>query len=94
MAQPYHGDAVRFGTHQLREIVDKDCMLYVTWFAAGLRMIDIHDPANPQEKGYFVPQPTEGKTTPWANDVAKDQRGLIFLTDKACGLDVIEFDGA
>ncbi len=92
MAQPYHGDAVRFGTHQLREIVDKDCVLYVTWFAAGLRMIDIHDPANPVEKGYFIPQPTEGKTTPWANDVAKDERGLIFLTDKACGLDVIEFD--
>jgi hypothetical protein len=66
----------------------------VTWFAAGLRMIDIRDPAHPQEKGYFIPQPTEGKTTPWANDVAKDERGLIFLTDKACGLDVIEFDGA
>ena len=94
MAQPYHGDAVRFGTHQLREIVDPDCMLYVTWFAAGLRMIDIHDPANPVEKGYFIPQPTEGKTTPWANDVAKDERGLIFLTDKSCGLDVIEFDNA
>ena len=94
MAQPYHGDAVRFGTHQLREIVDPDCMLYVTWFAAGLRMIDIHDPSSPREKGYFIPQPTEGKTTPWANDVAKDERGLIFLTDKSCGLDVIEFDNA
>jgi hypothetical protein len=90
-AQPYHGDAVRFGTHQLREIVDPDCMLYVTWFAAGLRMIDISDPAKPQEKGYFIPQPTAGKTTPWTNDVAKDARGLIFVTDKSCGLDVIEF---
>jgi hypothetical protein len=91
-AQPYHGDAVRFGTHQLREIVDKDCMLYVTWFAAGLRMIDINDPVNPQERGYFIPQPTTGKTTPWSNDIAKDERGLIFLTDKVCGLDVIEFE--
>jgi hypothetical protein len=27
-AQPYHGNDVRFGTHQLREIVDRDCMLY------------------------------------------------------------------
>ncbi len=91
-AQPYHGDAVRFGTHQLREIVDQDCMLFVTWFAAGLRMIDISDPVNPKEKGHFIPQPTAGKTTPWANDVAKDERGLIFLTDKSEGLDVIEFD--
>ncbi len=91
MAQPYHGDAVRFGTHQLREIVDRDCMLYVTWFAAGLRMIDIADPANPKERGYFIPQPTTGKSTPWTNDVAKDERGLVFVTDKVCGLDVIEF---
>jgi hypothetical protein len=92
-AQPYHGDDVRFGTHQLREIVDRDCMLYVTWFAAGLRMIDISDPAAPKERGYFIPQPTRGKTTPWTNDVAKDERGLIYVTDKSCGLDVIEFDG-
>ena len=91
-AQPYHGDNVRFGTHQLREIVDRDCMLYVTWFAAGLRMIDISDPVNPQEKGYIIPQPAAGRDVPWTNDVAKDERGLIFFTDKVCGLDVIEFD--
>jgi hypothetical protein len=91
-AQPYHGDAVRFGTHQLREIVDRDCMLYVTWFAAGLRMIDISDPLHPREKGYFIPQPTAGKATPWTNDAAKDERGIIFVTDKSRGLDVLEFD--
>jgi hypothetical protein len=91
-AQPYHGDDVRFGAHQLRERVDKDCMLYVTWFAAGLRIVDINDPSNPIEKGYFIPQPTAGKSTPWTNDVAKDDRGLIFVTDKSRGLDVIEFD--
>ena len=91
-AQPYHGDNVRFGTHQLREIVDRDCMLYVTWFAAGLRMVDIGDPVNPREKGYVIPKPAQGREVPWTNDVAKDQRGLIFFTDKVCGLDVIEFD--
>jgi hypothetical protein len=89
---PYRGDKVRFGTHQLREQVDRDCMLYVTWFAAGLRMIDIHDPSNPVERGYIVPKPAAGMATPWTNDVAKDARGLIFFTDKVCGLDAIEFD--
>jgi hypothetical protein len=29
-AQPYNGNDVRFGTHQLREVVDRDCMLFVT----------------------------------------------------------------
>jgi hypothetical protein len=90
LSQPYHGNDVRFGTHQLREIVDRDCMLYVTWFAAGLRLISISDPAHPREVGYFIPRPTTGKTTPWTNDVAKDDRGLIFITDKVRGLDVIE----
>ena len=34
----------------------------------------------------------QGRDVPWTNDVAKDDRGLIFVTDKVCGLDVIEFD--
>ena len=90
--QPYRGDNVRFGTHQLREMVDKDCMLYVTAFAAGLRMIDVSDPTKPKEKGFIIPKPAEGRNAPWTNDVAKDSRGLIFLTDKVFGLDVIEFE--
>ena len=92
-SQPYHGDHVRFGTHQLREQVDKDCLLYVTWFVAGLRIIDIKDPANPAERGFFIPQPAPGKDVPWTNDVARDDRGLIYFTDKVRGLDVIEFNG-
>jgi hypothetical protein len=89
-AQPYHGDHVRFGTHQLRERVDEDCLLYVTWFAAGLRIIDIKNPAQPVERGFFIPQPAAGREVPWTNDVARDERGLLFVTDKVCGLDVIE----
>ena len=90
---PYHGSKFRFGAHQLREQVDKDGLLYVTWFAAGLRIIDINDPANPKEKGYIVPKPGNGQAAPLTNDVAMDDRGLIYFTDKACGLDVIEFRG-
>ncbi len=92
-ASPYHGSKFRFGAHQLREQVDKDGLLYVTWFAAGLRIIDINDPANPKEKGYIVPKPGDGQKAPLTNDVAMDERGLIYFTDKACGLDVIEFRG-
>ncbi len=92
-ASPYHGSKFRFGAHQLREQVDEDGLLYVTWFAAGLRIIDINDPANPKEKGYIVPKPGNGQTAPLTNDVAMDDRGLIYFTDKACGLDVIEFHG-
>jgi hypothetical protein len=91
-AQPYRGNGVRFGTHQLREVIDPDCMLFVTWFAAGLRMIDISDPKTPMERAFFIPRPTKGKPTPWTNDVAKDDRGLVYVTDKVDGLDVIAFE--
>jgi len=92
-ATPYDANVVRFGTHQLREIVDTDNLLYVTWFAGGLRIMDIGDPANPKERGYFIPKPSEGANAPWTNDVAMDERGLLFVTDKKRGLDVIEFKG-
>ena len=92
-ASPYDGNTVRFGAHQLREQVDKDGLVYVTWFGAGLRIIDINDPVHPTERGHIIPKPGNGQTSPLTNDVAMDERGLIYFTDKACGLDVIEFKG-
>ena len=79
--------------HQLREHVDKDGLVYVTWFGAGLRIIDINDPSHPREKGYIIPKPGDGQKAPLTNDIAMDDRGLIYFTDKARGLDVIEFQG-
>src|SRR5258706_8171078 len=89
-ATPYPADQVRFGTHQVRERVDEDNLLYVTWFAGGLRIFDINDPLNPQERGYFIPKPGDGMPAPQTNDIAKDHRGLLWVTDKQRGLDVIE----
>ena len=90
-ATPYPAGKVRFGTHQLRETVDEDNLLYVTWFAGGLRIIDISDPTNPKERGYFIPKPGDGVAAPLTNDVFKDDRGLLWVTDKERGLDVIEY---
>jgi hypothetical protein len=92
-ASPYHGRKFRFGAHQLREHVDKDGLVYVTWFGAGLRIIDINDPSHPTKKGFIIPKPGDGQKAPLTNDVAMDDRGLIYFTDKARGLDVIEFQG-
>jgi hypothetical protein len=92
-ASPYDGNKVRFGAHQLREQVDRDCLAYVTWFGAGLRIIDISNPAQPKERGYIIPKPGDGQVAPLTNDVAMDRRGLIWFTDKACGLDAIELTG-
>ncbi len=86
---PYTGDDVRFGAHQFREKFD-DTLTYVTWFAAGLRILDIANPRQPEEIAWFIPEPGRGYNAPQTNDVELDHRGLIYITDKARGFDVIE----
>jgi hypothetical protein len=86
---PYTGDDVRFGAHQFREKFD-DTLSYVTWFAAGLRILDIANPRQPEEIAWFIPEPGRGYNAPQTNDVELDHRGLIYITDKARGFDVIE----
>jgi hypothetical protein len=65
----------------------------VTWFAAGLRIIDIKNPSSPAEVGHFIPKPGDGYDAPQTNDVTMDHRGLLYVVDKAKGFDVIEFTG-
>ena len=67
-------------------------MAYVTWFAAGLRIVDIKDPENPTEAGFYIPGAGKDGAEPQTNDVEMDDRGLLFITDKSVGFDVIEFD--
>lgn len=88
-ASPYNGPGVRFGAHQFREKIE-GTRAFVTWFAAGLRILDFANPTAPEEVGYFIPEPGVGYDAPQTNDVELDHRGLIYITDKARGFDVIE----
>ncbi len=90
-ASPYAdcGPGTRYGAHQLCEKID-DTISYVTWFGAGLRLIDFSDPSAPRDVGHYIPVPGEGYKAPLTNDVARDHRGLIYITDKGRGFDVIE----
>jgi hypothetical protein len=77
------------GAHQFQEVVH-DSMIYCTFFSAGLRAIDIADPLNPKEVGYYIPGPAAGFAAPQSNDVFVDERGLIYLIDRIEGLDILE----
>jgi len=81
----------RFGAHQPHESVGADNLVYATWFAGGLRIVDISDPYRPDEVGHYVPEPVEGFEFPQSNDVFVDERGLIYLIDRHNGLDVLRF---
>ena len=54
-ACPWAGEpGVRFGAHQYREKLD-GTLVYATWFAGGLRVLDLADPLNPVEVAHYMP---------------------------------------
>jgi hypothetical protein len=79
-----------FGAHQPQEIVDGN-IVCVTWFAGGLRAVDISDIYRPAEVGHFMPTPTNGMPVQ-SNDVYfEKRRGLIYVIDRLSGLDILEY---
>jgi hypothetical protein len=83
-------------------------LAFVTWFNAGVRAIDIRDPYTPREVGYFIPSITEAttqrcikvggedrcKTAIQSNNVETDDRGYIYVVDRAnTGLHILEVTG-
>jgi hypothetical protein len=85
----------RFGPHQIAETKDgkliAGSLLYIAYFNAGLRIVDISEPSHPKEVGHYVPDPTSGRPVQ-TNDVDLDYRGLIYITDRSGGgLHILEF---
>ena len=82
----------RFGAHQFCEKMS-GTLVHAVWFGGGLRIIDVADPLSPREVGHFIPEPVGGQSAPQSNDVALDDRGLIYVVDRHVGFDVLEFVG-
>ena len=93
-----------FGPHQFAETKDGEIiggsLVYVAYFSAGLRVVDISDPFHPREVGFYIPDTTD-KTKPrmkkviQTNDADVDYRGLIYITDRAgTGLHILKFTGS
>ena len=83
----------RFGAHQFQEHME-GTLVYCAWFSGGLRIVDVADPAAPQEVGWFIPEPAAGKPAPQTNDVDVDERGLVHIVDRYTGFDILEFNRA
>jgi hypothetical protein len=99
----------RFGAHSSNE--NQPAMyagryVFVAWFNAGVRALDISDPYHPKEAGYYVPATTEKtdkrcvkdasgercKVAIQTNNLDVDDRGYIYAVDRAnTGLHIIEF---
>jgi len=97
----------RFGPHQFNETIDsefnlfEDKIAFFAYFNAGVRAVDISNPYELKEVGYYVPQENErcgfiGGNQPspniQTNDVTVDSRGLVYASDRVgCGLYILEF---
>jgi hypothetical protein len=101
----------RFGTHASNESftpIYYKRVLFVTFFNAGVRAIDVRDPYHPTEIGYYIPAVTgnterscvdEGgqqhcKIATQTNNVEVDDRGFIYIVDRAnTGMHILELTG-
>ncbi len=80
-------------------------ILFLSYFSAGVRAVDIRDPFHPREVGYFIPQPNANTHFEWygnksdkfavTNNVEVDPRGrYIYIVDRAgTGVHVLELTG-
>ena len=77
------------GCHQPSEKIVGNIIPFA-WFAQGLRLIDISDPYQPKEAGFFKPDAPSGFDLASTNDVTVDDRGLIYIIDRQNGVDIVE----
>lgn len=88
-ASPWAGQpGVRFGGHQFREKLDST-LVYATWFAGGLRVLDVANPHIPVEVAHYIPEPGKGGPAQ-SNDVDVDENGVIYMLDRNNGVDILE----
>jgi hypothetical protein len=98
-AEEYCGRGGRFGAHNLHEndpvptAWRSERTLIGAFFNAGVRLYDLADPFQPQERAHLIPAapPKSPAGAVQINDVYVDERGLIYAVDRFTGgLYVIE----
>jgi hypothetical protein len=92
-----HADGIRWGPHNLHEMrpgtfTDPN-QVFLTYFAGGLRVYDLSDPAEPVEVAHLIPPAPSGRDSIQFNDVTVTADGLAFVTDRhGDGLYIVETD--
>jgi hypothetical protein len=102
----------RFGTHSSQESftpIYYKRLMFLAYFNAGVRAVDIREPFSPREAAYYIPAVTKNtakrcvkvdgaercKVAIQTNNVEVDDRGYIYIVDRAnTGLHILELTGA
>jgi hypothetical protein len=100
----------RFGPHSSSESfapIFYRKLVFIAYFNAGVRAVDVRDPYAPREVGFYIPATTERtgercvtngtrscKVAIQTNNVEADERGLVYLADRAnTGLHIVRLTG-
>jgi hypothetical protein len=101
----------RFGAHASHESFTPlfyRKLVFISWFNAGVRVLDVREPYSPREVAFFIPATTaltdprcvtvagvdRCKVAIQTNNVEVDDRGFVYLADRAnTGLHIVELTG-
>jgi hypothetical protein len=102
----------RFGAHASNESFNPMYyrkIVFISYFNAGVRAVDVRDPFTPKEVAYYIPPVTADtdkrciktaggelrcKVAIQTNNVEVDDRGYIYIVDRAnTGLHILELTG-
>jgi hypothetical protein len=101
----------RFGAHASNENMTPIYyrkVVFISYFNAGVRALDIRDPFHPREVGHYIPSTTDKtdprcitvngqercKTAIQTNNVEVDNRGYIYIVDRAnTGMHILKATG-
>ncbi len=102
----------RFGSHSPNENqppMYAGRVVFVAWFNAGVRALDVRDPYHPKEIAYYIPAITKRtdkrcvgkgaeercKVAIQTNNVDVDDRGYVYIVDRAnTGMHILQLTGA
>ena len=101
----------RFGAHSSNENMTPiyyKRVVFISFFNAGVRALDVRDPYHPKEIAYFIPAVTDKtdkrcvgtggaercKVAIQTNNVEVDDRGYVYIVDRAnTGLHILQLTG-
>ena len=94
----YYERPGRFGAHNILENLPADGpwkdIVFLTYFNAGLRAVNVGDPLHPKEVGCYVPERPDGTPGIQSNDIGSDDDGRLYLIDRwGQGMHILEYTG-
>jgi hypothetical protein len=100
--------ANRYGWYSMHNAWIDGNLAYLSWYSLGVRVVDLSNPEQPKEVGYYVPPATKDPQggiipygrggvsipmTPLVWGVYQHTDGLIYASDINAGLYILEYTG-